>query len=77
MIEKKRVSLVLGAVLASSIVQQNTNAQSIDSINKHSVIEKVAFKNNQIKMVGNLFYPPNFDKNKKYPAVVITHPWVV
>lgn len=36
--------------------------------------EKVFFKNKDIKMAGEIYYPVDFDKNKKYPAIVITHP---
>lgn len=36
---------------------------------------KVSFKNNNVTMVGNLYLPANFDKSKKYPAIVVAHPW--
>ncbi|MEJ8851145.1 alpha/beta hydrolase [Variovorax rhizosphaerae] len=36
---------------------------------------KVSFKNRAITMVGHLYTPPNYDRNRKYPAVVVTHPW--
>ncbi|WP_122421256.1 alpha/beta hydrolase [Pseudomonas viridiflava] len=39
-------------------------------------IERVTFpnRNNGSHIAANLFKPPKFDANKKYPAIVITHP---
>lgn len=35
---------------------------------------KVSFNNRiDIDVVGNLFFPPHFDANKKYPAIVVGH----
>lgn len=37
-------------------------------------IQKVSFLNRiNINVVGNLFLPPNYDNNKKYPAIVVGH----
>ena len=36
--------------------------------------KKVTFKKLNLKIAGLLFLPKDFDKNKKYPAVVLTHP---
>lgn len=36
--------------------------------------EKISFNKQGLKVAGLLFYPLNFDKNKKYPAIVVTHP---
>ena len=38
-------------------------------------MERITFPNGDITVVGNLFKPVDFDNNKKYPAVVITHPF--
>lgn len=36
--------------------------------------QRVSFRNRiNIHLVGNLYYPPNFDINKKYPAIVVGH----
>lgn len=42
------------------------------SIGKH--MEKVRYDNNAIEMVANLYFPENFDKSKKYPAIIVGHP---
>lgn len=36
--------------------------------------EKIYFNNNGLKMAGEIYTPDNFDKNKQYPAIVVTHP---
>jgi uncharacterized protein len=36
---------------------------------------KVTFPNQLTSMAGNLFVPPNMDKTKKYPALVVAHPF--
>ena len=36
--------------------------------------KKVTFKKFDLKIAGLLFLPDNFDENKKYPAIVVTHP---
>lgn len=36
--------------------------------------QKVTFKKQDLKIAGLLFLPDNFNKNKKYPAIVVTHP---
>lgn len=44
--------------------------------NNQSVkVQRVTFPNNDITVVGNLYTPANFDKSKKYPAIVVVHPF--
>ncbi|EPG75413.1 alpha/beta hydrolase family protein [Leptospira fainei serovar Hurstbridge str. BUT 6] len=38
-------------------------------------IEKIFFKNGEFKVAGNLYFPPKFDKKKKYAAIVAVHPF--
>jgi hypothetical protein len=38
-------------------------------------MERVTFPNKNITVVGNLFKPSGFDARKKYPAIVVTHPF--
>jgi len=37
--------------------------------------QQVTFANGSIKMAGNLYLPPDYDGTRKYPAIVVTHPW--
>ena len=39
-------------------------------------VQKVSYLNRfQINVVGNLFLPPKYDQSKKYPAIVVGHPF--
>ncbi len=35
---------------------------------------KVTFKNNNLKMAGNLYLPKDFNESKKYPVIITVHP---
>lgn len=37
-------------------------------------MEKVNFKSNNLNVVANMYFPGNFDENRKYPAIVVNHP---
>jgi fermentation-respiration switch protein FrsA (DUF1100 family) len=37
-------------------------------------VQKVSFPNGNLTVVGNLFSPASFDKNRKYAAIVMVHP---
>lgn len=46
--------------------------QAIDQV----TVKKVKFKNRiNITVVGNLYTPNNLDKNGKYPAIIVGHPF--
>ncbi len=37
-------------------------------------MKKVEFKNQEITLAGNLYFPADFDETKRYPALVLCHP---
>lgn len=37
-------------------------------------IKTINYKLHDIKIAANIYLPANFDKNKKYPAIVVAHP---
>jgi fermentation-respiration switch protein FrsA (DUF1100 family) len=37
-------------------------------------MQKVSFKNRSWDVAGNLYFPENYDKTKKYAAIVCVHP---
>ncbi|KAI2722830.1 hypothetical protein CBS147332_3759 [Penicillium roqueforti] len=39
-----------------------------------SSVQKVDFLSRGIKLVGDVFLPPGYSPNTKYPAVIIAHP---
>jgi len=38
-------------------------------------VQKVSYPHGQHQVVGNLFLPPGYDEAKKYPAIIVTHPF--
>lgn len=71
-----KVSLLLASLLIannalSAQSHPTTVAEGINAMNS----QKVSFQNGTIKMAANLYLPPNFDSAKKYPAIVVSHPW--
>lgn len=38
-------------------------------------MKKIEFNSDGLNLVGNLFFPPQFDASKKYPAVVVSGSW--
>jgi dipeptidyl aminopeptidase/acylaminoacyl peptidase len=39
-----------------------------------ATVRAVEFKNNDITMSGNVYYPKGFSEGQKYPAIVVVHP---
>jgi fermentation-respiration switch protein FrsA (DUF1100 family) len=77
--EKMKTRIFIVALITMLVVGSNLTAQTPSSeFDNKGVANKsfqpVTFKNNKLKMAGNLFLPANFDKNKKYPAIVCVHP---
>lgn len=42
---------------------------------KHITMKKVNFKSEGLNLVGNLYYPPNFEEGKQYPTIVSSGSW--
>jgi len=64
-------------VLDEVLQQKGLNAANkpVEMVNGVK-IEKVSFPNRFYNnVVGNLYFPPNYDADKKYPAIVIGHPF--
>lgn len=73
---KKSISRPLGIALTLLFVGLAASSQAADSpINGDVTVQKVSFPHQTVKMVGNLFVPANFDKSKRYPTIVVTHPF--
>lgn len=62
-----KTKIVVLAVLTTLIAGDNISAQTTS-------FSRVTFKNDNLKMAGNLYLPPSIDKNKKYPTIVCVHP---
>lgn len=51
--------------MALSLIFSPASAESMD---------RVLFHNGPVALAGNLFFPPDFDRTKKYPAIISVHP---
>lgn len=71
-----KISLLCASILMSSTVlaAQNEPSTVAEGINVLGS-KNVSFQNGSVKMAANLYYPPNYDSTKKYPAIVVSHPW--
>ena len=65
-------SLLL-AGLASATPSAPNSALTTSQVGEVT-IRGVEFKNNDITMSGNIYYPKGFNENKKYSAIVVVHP---
>lgn len=71
-----RSSMLTAAILASlspvaQVQASTTVAQGVNVIGA----EKVVFRNGAVNMAGNLYLPDDYDSAKRYPAIVVAHPW--
>ncbi|HGM6859292.1 TPA: alpha/beta hydrolase [Serratia rubidaea] len=64
-------SLLLANTAVSALKQPVTVADGVNTMGS----QKVSFQNGAVKMVANLYLPENYDRSKKYPAIVVSHPW--
>ncbi|MCB2192895.1 MAG: alpha/beta hydrolase [Deltaproteobacteria bacterium] len=73
------LTFALGAMfLLSMPPSAQAKPEGADNFYKSNdvTMQKVTFKNQyDMKVVGNLFTPNNMDKNKKYPAIIVGHPY--
>ena len=60
---------VSSAAMAASTSAQVTNAHAGDV-----AVKSVNFKNNDITLAGNVYYPKGFNESQKYAAIVVIHP---
>ncbi|MES2774398.1 MAG: alpha/beta hydrolase [Bacteroidota bacterium] len=67
-----RIFIVTLAVLITTGLK--LTAQNFASLEHNKSAQAITFQNNGIIMAGNLFLPPDFDKNKKYTAIIVVHP---
>lgn len=42
---------------------------------KNITMEKINFESKGVKLVGDIFYPANYEKGEKYPAIIVTGAW--
>jgi len=69
-------SLIFAAILLATptfaqAAEPTTVAQGVNVIGSR----KITFNNGGVTMAGDLYFPADYDSRKKYPAIVVAHPW--
>jgi len=54
---------------------ENQNTAEIITSIKQETMKKISFKSEGLNLVGNLYYPKNYDTSKTYPAIVVSGSW--
>jgi fermentation-respiration switch protein FrsA (DUF1100 family) len=73
----KRIIFHLMGLAMAATNAESLSAQSSEQKTRMAngvKVEKVSFLNRNITVVGNLFFPKDFDESKKYAAIVVGHP---
>lgn len=66
------LSVLALCVACGQTTKKETNSHQIET---NKTMDKVNFQSNGNKLVGDIFYPENYDANKKYPALIVTGAW--
>ncbi len=62
-------------ITACSNEKKSGTANSNQEPSKDKTVEKVNFESEGANLVGNLYYPSNYEEGKKYSALVISGSW--
>ena len=62
-------------IAACSTKNRETASQTNQEPSKANTVEKVNFNSEGAKLVGNLYYPSNYEEGKKYSALVVSGSW--
>ena len=53
----------------------NKNSSEITTSIEQNKMKKIEFKSDGLKLIGNLYYPKNYESGKQYPAIVVSGSW--
>ena len=67
-----KTRLFLAVLITTFTLSLKLMAQT--STGNITTVHAVTFKNNNLKMAGNIYLPSGFNKDKKYPSIVVVHP---
>lgn len=81
---KKLSMLIAVAILfvaCGKLTKKENNNETLKQVQSDAkqktvkTMDKVTFQSKGNKLVGDIFYPANYDENKKYPALIVTGAW--
>ena len=69
-------NVILTAGLVALLSCQTEQKQAVNSTISNDVqMKKISFNSEGAKLVGNLYYPKNFDASQSYPTIVVSGSW--
>ncbi|WP_462251783.1 alpha/beta hydrolase [Ekhidna sp.] len=75
---KKYIIWLLSLVIINACSTNKPTEEASNSnqkLSKANTMEKVNFKSEAVNLVGNLYFPSNYEEGKKYPALVVSGSW--
>ncbi len=75
-LNRRKTLLEVSTLTAALLLPQLATGADKPSVTQAGgiVVQGVRFKNQAIKMAGNVYSPKGLNKREKYPAVVVVHP---
>ncbi len=67
--------LAIGLLMTACNNGTNKNDTNIQSISNEVQMKKVSFNSEGATLVGNLYYPINYDPSQTYPALIVSGSW--
>ena len=73
---RRTIGLITVVILFTACKTKNERQETPqNTITKQKSMEKIHFNSEGSNLVGNLYYPENFDSTKSYPAIVVSGSW--
>ena len=76
----KHILITVIAILSLTACNKKTEETQPQLNNNNSIITQekmktITFKSDGLNLVGNLYFPPNYNEEKTYPAIVVSGSW--
>lgn len=69
------MSLTLLAATFTTSSATTSHSPGNNKLNDEVTVKKVNFTSDGVNLIGNLFFPPNYQEGKRYPAVIVSGSW--
>ncbi|WP_317249430.1 alpha/beta hydrolase [Aquimarina acroporae] len=75
---RTQITFLLAMIMVVLSCKQTTKTQNIQetkTIKTYQKMKTIQFKSGGLNLVGNLYYPPNFEEGNAYPTIVCSGSW--
>ncbi|MBD0404496.1 alpha/beta hydrolase [Flammeovirga sp. EKP202] len=69
----RTLTLIFGLFISLTAFSKDIKPKVLKG--KSDAFEKVVFKSEGLKLVGNLYYPEGYQKGKSYPTIIVAGSW--